>query len=248
VAASKGEGGYKNARTNEFTGAPTAIGKSEINENNAQAGSAGRANRDAVDDLKLPPGVKTQVDLIKKRAEQISVAITKAQADGMWDTASNPSQAKLEADLGALDKELRGLLKPYLPAAPAPKVDPAQARAEAEGVAKAWQDRVAAGTATKEQAAQALAALDAELKKMGLQPVGAGKPADSKPNAKPPAGPGQTVAPPMLETTTSATNKTMYRYKGQDQWYPTKVEALANLGKKPRTGMLSIGDRIEPGV
>ena len=57
------------------------------------------------------------------------------------------------------------------------------------------------------------------------------------------------TAAPELETTKSNTGRTMYRYKGQDRWYPTKEEALANLGKKDAVeapmpgarGMLNIG-------
>jgi hypothetical protein len=172
VAATKGEGAYGKGNVNTFTGTPDAVGKSVIAENNAQAGSAGRANRDTPDAdslAKLPPGVKARIDLIKKRAEQINGAITKAQADGMWDTGQNPAQAGLVAELQKLDAEARDLLKPYIPKQPAPKVDPSQARREAEAA-------VAAGAPIDR--------VNARLKEMGLEPIAPpakpAKPAEGK--------------------------------------------------------------------
>lgn len=46
VAASKGEGGFGKGGVNQFSGKADAVGRSTIRENDAQAGSAGRANRD----------------------------------------------------------------------------------------------------------------------------------------------------------------------------------------------------------
>lgn len=195
---------------------------------------ANRANRDKPDAdplANLPPGVKERIGLIKKRAEQISAAMTKAQADGMWDTTANPSQARLETELAALDKEARELLKPYLPK---PQVDPAQARREAAAA-------VAAGAP--------LDRVNARLKEMGLEPISAQPKADpAKPAApgKKPGSAGAKPSVPELETTKAASGKTMYRYKGQDQWYDSKEEALANLGNRNRSGMLSRGDEMAP--
>lgn len=174
VAATKGEGAYGKGNVNTFSGTPDAVGKSVINENNAQAGSAGRANRDAPDAdplAKLPPGVKARIDLIKKRAEQINGAITKAQADGMWDTGQNPAQAGLVAELQKLDAEARDLLKPYIPEQPKAKPDPAQARREAEAA-------VAAGAP--------LDKVNARLKELGLEPIGAPAKAAGTAEKKPP--------------------------------------------------------------
>jgi len=181
VAASKGDGAYGKGNVNQFTGTPDAVGKSVIGENNAQAGSANRANRDTPDAdpfAKLPPGVKARIDLIKKRADQINAAITKAQAEGMWDTTANPSQARLETELAALDKEARELLKPHLPK---PKVDPAQARREAEAA-------VAAGAP--------LDKVNARLKDLGLEPISAQPKAEP---AKPGAAPQEKKAPGMID-------------------------------------------------
>ena len=234
VAATDGKGAHGKGGVNEFDGTADAVGKSEIGKNNAQAGSANRANRDKPDAdplANLPPGVKERIGLIKKRAEQISAAMTKAQADGMWDTTANPSQARLETELAALDKEARELLKPYLPK---PQVDPAQARREAAAA-------VAAGAP--------LDRVNARLKEMGLEPINAQPKADpAKPAApeKKPGSAGAKPSAPELETTRAASGKTMYRYKGQDKWHDSKEEALANLGNRNRSGMLSRGDEMAP--
>lgn len=225
VAASKGEGAYGKGNVNQFSGSPDAVGKSIINENNAQAGSAGRANRDPVDDLKLPAGVKARIDLIKKRADQINAAITKAQADGMWDTAANPSQARLETELAALDKEARDLLKPHLPK---PQVDPAQARREAEAA-------VAAGAS--------LDKVNERLKAMGLEPIAAkpGKPAEPGKPGKPAEPPAKTEeAPGMLARIKAKAGEVMDAVTEDPKVY---VERRVAEAKKPGGKPLTPGEK-----
>ena len=200
VAATEGKGAYGNARTNEFTGTPTAIGKSEMAENNAQAGSASRANPvDADPTAKLPPAVKARLDLVKKRAEQVSNAILKAQADGLneWNPSQNPAQAQLVSELTKLDGEARELLKPYLPEQPKPKVDPEQARREAAAA-------VASGAP--------LDRVNARLKEMGLEPI-TDKPAPAKPAEK--AAAKTDAKPGMLDRIGSAVGGALDSVRGQ---------------------------------
>ncbi len=218
VAATKGEGAHGKGGVNEFDGTADAVGKSEIGKNNAQAGSANRANRDKPDAdplANLPPGVKERIGLIKKRAEQISAAMTKAQADGMWDTTANPSQARLETELAALDKEARELLKPHLPK---PQGDPAQARREAAAA-------VAAGAP--------LDRVNARLKEMGLEPI------TDKPAA--PAEPAEKAAaktdakPGMLDRLKAKAGEMIDAATEDPKAYAQRRVAEAKAGGKPLT-------------
>lgn len=218
VAATKGEGAYGKGGVNEFDGTADAVGKSEIGKNNAQAGSANRANRDKPDAdplANLPPGVKERIGLIKKRAEQISAAMTKAQADGMWDTTANPSQARLETELAALDKEARELLKPHLPK---PQVDPAQARREAAAA-------VAAGAP--------LDRVNARLKEMGLEPITDKPAAPAKPAEK--AAAKTDAKPGMLDRLKAKAGEMIDAATEDPKAYAQRRVAEAKAGGKPLT-------------
>lgn len=63
----------------------------------------------------------------------------------------------------------------------------------------------------------------------------AGKPKGQPPTTQVPR-PG-----PALETTKAASGATMYRYAGQQQWYPTKERALADLGRNSSGGVDAAG-------
>lgn len=101
-AAIGGKGAFGNARTNEFTGDATAIGQSEIRENNAQAGSASRANRDKPDDG-LSPAVRRELKLLEEREKAIADKVQAARAsDGGWNPDANPGQRQLMTELRSI--------------------------------------------------------------------------------------------------------------------------------------------------
>lgn len=220
VAATKGEGAFGKGGVNQFSGTPDAVGKSTIAENLAQAGSAGRANRDNDPTAKLPPAVKARLDLVKKRAEQVSNAILKAQADGLneWNPSQNPAQAQLVNELTKLDGEARELLKPYLPEQPKPKVDPEQARREAAAA-------VASGAP--------LDRVNARLKEMGLEPITDKPAAPVKPTEKAAAKPD--AKPGMLDRLKARAGEMIDAATEDPKAYAQRRVAEAKAGGKPLT-------------
>lgn len=124
IAATKGEGGFGKGGVNEFTGTADAVGRSTIAENMAQAGSAGRANRDAMDGLKLPPAVKAEITNLDKRESELAGAITKAQAEDTWNPAESPGQKQLQANLAAIRLRRSQLIAPYLDGGKPRNADP----------------------------------------------------------------------------------------------------------------------------
>lgn len=74
--------------------------------------AAGARGSDA-DGLKLPQAVKLRHDAIAKQLETINSAVTKAQAEGMWDPNS-PNAKDLMTRQAALQLQSRQLLEPYL--------------------------------------------------------------------------------------------------------------------------------------
>lgn len=109
-AAMSGKGAFGNARTDEFTGTPTAIGQSEIRENNAQAGSANRANLDKSDTTKLPPSVQRELAVLEEREKAIASKINDARAaDGGWNPDENPGQKQLMAEYRSIQMRRNAL-------------------------------------------------------------------------------------------------------------------------------------------
>ena len=100
-AAMSGKGAFGNARTDEFTGTPTAIGQSEIRENNAQAGSANQANQDK------PDSNKPDLSWLKKEYEAVTQEIAKARAAGSFDPSRDPQQQALLDRALDIDGQLR---------------------------------------------------------------------------------------------------------------------------------------------
>jgi hypothetical protein len=101
-AAMSGKGAFGNARTNEFTGDATAIGQSEIRENNAQAGSASRANRDK------PESNKPNIKWLEDEYKTVTQEIAKARAAGVdWNPRENPEQQALLDRALDLEGQLR---------------------------------------------------------------------------------------------------------------------------------------------
>lgn len=86
VAASKGEGGFGKGGVNQFSGKPDAVGASTIRENDAQAGSAGRANRNGGGDAgpmaKLPEAAKLQITDLNNQQAKLQELIDKAAIEG----------------------------------------------------------------------------------------------------------------------------------------------------------------------
>lgn len=74
--------------------------------------------------LKLPPGVKAELDSLEKRDEQINAALVRAQADGSWDPDKNPSQKQLIATQRATQMRRAQLIAPYLPGGMTRVADP----------------------------------------------------------------------------------------------------------------------------
>ena len=74
--------------------------------------------------LKLPPGVKAELDALDKRDEQINAALVRAQADGSWDPEKNPSQKQLIATQRATQLKRAQLIAPYLPGTKPGGADP----------------------------------------------------------------------------------------------------------------------------
>lgn len=110
-AAMSGKGAFGNAKTSEFTGELTALGKSEVNENNAQAGSANRANRDGVDLAKLPPAAQRELKVLEEREKAIATKINEARAaDGGWNPEANPGQKQLLAEYRAIQLRRNALI------------------------------------------------------------------------------------------------------------------------------------------
>jgi hypothetical protein len=68
--------------------------------------------------LKLPPGVKAELDSLEKRGEQINAAVVRAQAEGSWNPDKNPSQKQLLATQRATQRMRAQLIAPYLPRVP----------------------------------------------------------------------------------------------------------------------------------
>jgi hypothetical protein len=64
---------------------------------------------------KLPPAVRASYQGLAKQAEQINAAITKAQADGMWEPDKNKSQSDLLIRQRVLEDKALELLQPYIP-------------------------------------------------------------------------------------------------------------------------------------
>lgn len=64
--------------------------------------------------VKLPPGVKAEVDALEKRYEQINNAMVKAQADGMWEPDKNQGQKQLQTQAAAISLRRNALIQPYL--------------------------------------------------------------------------------------------------------------------------------------
>lgn len=124
VAATKGEGAYGKGGVNTFDGTPDAVGKSTIAENQAQAGSANRTNRDAMDGLKLPAAVKTEIANLDKRESELAGAITKAQAEDTWNPEQSPGQKQLQANLAAVRMRRSQLIAPYLAGGKGGNADP----------------------------------------------------------------------------------------------------------------------------
>ena len=117
VAVSEGKPLFQKG-DNEYTGMLGAVSKSEITENQAQAGSASRANRDGDPLTKLPPAVQATVKQLDAREKEIMSNITKAQAEvGGWDPKANPGQAQLQSELAAVRIRQRQTLAPYMPEA-----------------------------------------------------------------------------------------------------------------------------------
>jgi hypothetical protein len=83
----------------------------------AQAEAKYRARTPGSDDpfAKLPPAVRASYQGLAKQAEQINAAITKAQADGMWEPDKNKSQSDLLIRQRVLEDKAQELLQPYLP-------------------------------------------------------------------------------------------------------------------------------------
>ncbi len=124
VAATKGEGAHGKGGVNEFDGTADAVGKSEIGKNNAQAGSANRANRDAMDGLKLPAAVKAEIANLDKRESELAGAITKAQAEDTWNPEQSPGQKQLQANLAAVRMRRSQLIAPYMAGGKGGNADP----------------------------------------------------------------------------------------------------------------------------
>ena len=124
VAATKGEGAYGKGGVNEFDGTADAVGKSEIGKNNAQAGSANRANRDAMDGLKLPAAVKAEIANLDKRESELAGAITTAQAEDTWNPEQSPGQKQLQANLAAVRMRRSQLIAPYMAGGKGGNADP----------------------------------------------------------------------------------------------------------------------------
>lgn len=92
--------------------------KDEVRVRADGAERVARANRgpDTEDGLaKLPPAVKAAYAATQKQADRIDAAIVKAQADGMWEPATNKSQADLLVQQRVLNSRAMAMLAPYLP-------------------------------------------------------------------------------------------------------------------------------------
>ncbi len=124
VAATDGKGAHGKGGVNEFDGTADAVGKSEIGKNNAQAGSANRANRDAMDGLKLPAAVKAEIANLDKRESELAGAITKAQAEDTWNPEQSPGQKQLQANLAAVRMRRSQLIAPYMAGGKGGNADP----------------------------------------------------------------------------------------------------------------------------
>lgn len=70
------------------------------------------------------------------------------------------------------------------------------------------------------------AKMDADRAANGRKPAGASGPAVT------PAGGPEAARSAPIETTIAANGETMFRYRGQPQWYPSKEAALSELGRK----------------
>ncbi len=83
----------------------------------AQAEAKYRARTPGSDDpfAKLPPAVRASYQGLAKQAEQINAAITKSQADGMWEPDKNKSQSDLLIRQRVLEDKAHELLQPYIP-------------------------------------------------------------------------------------------------------------------------------------
>lgn len=80
----------------------------------ARARSGAYDRRGGAEQMKLPPGVKAELDALDKRDEQINAAMVRAQADGMWDPEKNPSQKQLQTQLAATRMRRSQIIQPYL--------------------------------------------------------------------------------------------------------------------------------------
>lgn len=80
----------------------------------ARARSGAYDRRGGAEGMKLPPGVKAELDALDKRDEQINAAMVRAQADGMWDPEKNPSQKQLQTQLAATRMRRSQIIQPYL--------------------------------------------------------------------------------------------------------------------------------------
>ncbi|WP_062195745.1 hypothetical protein [Caldimonas taiwanensis] len=87
-----------------------------LNADRRAASAEARAvARQAAED-KLPPAVRAQYESVREQIKAINAAMTKSQADGMWDPKSPGAKAILK-NLDALHTSANRLLTPYLPAA-----------------------------------------------------------------------------------------------------------------------------------
>lgn len=74
---------------------------------------------------KMPPAVKLSFQSLQTEAKQLSDAMVKAQADGMWNPDTNKSQADLLVRHRAIGAKMRDLLQPYMgKQGAAPAADP----------------------------------------------------------------------------------------------------------------------------
>lgn len=85
-----------------------------VNADRRAAAAAAREAAKHAAESKLPPAVRAQYDSVREQIKAINAAMTKSQADGMWNPETPGAQAIL-ANLAVLQAQADRLLTPYLP-------------------------------------------------------------------------------------------------------------------------------------
>lgn len=80
----------------------------------AQEGRAAATHRLAMEDAKIPPGVKAKAGVLSDQIKSVGNALNKAMAEGQFDPA-NPGTAKLIEQQASLNLQYSKLIQPYLP-------------------------------------------------------------------------------------------------------------------------------------